>query len=96
MRRVAFNCELCRVAEKRSDRNRDNVGEICARRAVSRRVSRKKAGMMVSFEKSLSGALLFCENGKGLVDIGGVCACGRDIGCMGEGDEGFEWEKKCG
>ena len=52
--------------------------------------------MMVSFGKSLSGALLVCENGKGLVDIGGVCACGRDIGCMGEGDEGFEWEKKCG
>lgn len=47
--------------------------------------------MMASFG---SGALLFCENGNGLVDIGGVC--GRDIGCMGEGEEGFEWEKKCG
>jgi hypothetical protein len=87
---------VCRVAEKRSDRNRDNVGEIWARRDVSRRVSRKEAGMMLSFGKRLSGALLFCENGKGLVDIGGVCACGRDIGCMDKGDEGFEWEKKYG
>jgi len=52
--------------------------------------------MMLSFGKRLSGALLFCENGKGLVDIGGVCACGRDIGCMDKGDEGFEWEKKYG
>lgn len=91
MRRVASSCEVCRVAEKRSDRSRDNVGEICACRDVSRRVSRKEAGMMASFG---SGALLFCENGNGLVDIGGVC--GRDIGCMGEGEEGFEWEKKCG